>query len=180
MTEGSRHQVAQLKLFMMWIYDEKAARGVDISSFDNSRHNAMQTGGPKPTALPFFWLLPLPQSWCTMGHSAKGLSREMTAWHQGSSLEIMTCLPLMVLLGNWWKALTDEGCQSENLLKKWYNRNQLGHAHSIKYKKITTLRYSMWNYTTIHSHRGPQTCPNGPGVGGAESTCINQGTGVFS
>lgn len=54
MTEGSRHQVAQLKLFMMWIYDEKAARGVDISSFDNSRHNAMQTGGPKPTALPFF------------------------------------------------------------------------------------------------------------------------------
>lgn len=160
----------------MWIYDEKAARGVDISSFDNSR----QRRGPKPNAfaLPFFWPLPLPQFWCMMGHSAKGLSREMTAWHQGSSLEIMTCLPPMVLLGNWWKALTDEGCQSENLLKKWYNRNQLGHTHSIKYKKITTLSCSTCNYTTIHSHQGPQTCPNGPEVREAESTCINQGSSV--
>lgn len=93
-----------------------------LSLWQNSgSHNTAKRRQPRPiaSALPFFGPLPLPQSWCTTGHLVKGWSREMTAWHQGSGLETMTYSPLMVLLGNWWKALKDEGCQSENLLKKW-------------------------------------------------------------
>lgn len=129
-------------------------------------------------ALPFFWPLPHHQPWCMTGHSAKGWPREMTAWHQGSSLEIKSYLPLMVLLGNWWKVLKGEGCQSENLLRKMIKEKPIRTSFLKKVpQRVIILNCSMWNYATRHSHRGPRTSPNGLEARGTASTCIHHGTG---